>query len=103
MKRDPYKEYIKEHIDSISIKKNKPRFSYKRCVKCRMEYKKEEMYKCSWLDKTYMNYNKGNYANHNMFGCTNCFSSEGKFIKYLEDNEYLYTEESLEHYYTNGW
>lgn len=96
MRRDPIDKYVRGHIDSISVKKIKPRFSYKRCVKCEMEYKKEEVYKCSWLDKKYSNY-------HHMYGCVNCFSSEGRFIKYLQQYRCLYTEESLKHCYIHGY
>lgn len=88
MQRDPRQQYINQHLKSIRIKTIKPLFLYEKCCKCSMEYKRERMYECSFqnafIDQT-------NYVQ----GCSHCFESAEDFRKYLEDNDILYTEESL--------
>ena len=104
MKRDPIDKYIRGHIDSISVKKIKPRFSYKKCSKCGMEYKKEEMYKCSAVDIEYDHFLRLNkfFDGQHVFGCEYCFSSKYDFLKWLKDNGAFYTEEELKVYYLSG-
>ena len=88
MKRDPKQTYIENHMKSISVNKIFPFLFYCKCEKCGMEYIREPMYECSskdWL--------LGKY--HYVRGCTNCFSNKKVFTEWLQDNDYLYTEEYL--------
>lgn len=92
MKRDPEKQYIKEKMESIRVKKIHPRFFYHTCVKCHFEYKKEQMYQCDWDDSLLI-------RSYTRYGCSHCFNSETEFVKYLQDNGILYTEETLKEAY----
>lgn len=49
MKRDPAEIYIKERMDSISVKKIRPLFLWHQCEKCHKEFRREPMYHCSYL------------------------------------------------------
>lgn len=83
MKRDSAERYIKEHMDSISVKKIRPLSLRCQCEKCHKEYRRELMYRC----------NCGIYNNY--YGCDQCFPNKNNFLKWLQDNDILYTEESL--------
>ncbi|NSK77510.1 hypothetical protein [Blautia massiliensis (ex Durand et al. 2017)] len=83
MKRDSAERYIKEHMDSISVKKIRPLSLRCQCEKCHKEYRRELMYRC----------NCGIYNNY--YGCAQCFPNKNNFLKWLQDNDILYTEESL--------
>lgn len=87
MKRDPKENYVKRHMNSINVRKIKPIF-YCKCVKCGMEYKRETMYECSFLDDWF------EYTVEKT-GCTECFSSKYDFLKWLQNKNILYTEEWL--------
>lgn len=50
MKRDPAERYIKERMDSISVKKIRPLFLWCQCEKCKKEFVREPIYSCSYLD-----------------------------------------------------
>ena len=92
MKRDPEKQYIKEKMESIRVKKIHPRFFYHTCTKCKFEYRKEHMYQCDWDDSLLIN-------SYTRYGCSHCFDSETQFVKYLQDKGILYNEESLKKAY----
>lgn len=83
MKRDSAERYIKEHMDSISVKRIRPLSLRCQCEKCHKEYRRELMYRC----------NCGIYNNY--YGCAQCFPNKNNFLKWLQDNDILYTEESL--------
>lgn len=87
MKRDPKENYVQRHMNSIDVRKIKP-FFYRKCAKCGMEYKRETMYECSFLDDWFEHTNIKS-------GCTECFSSADDFKKWLQKNNILYTEERL--------
>lgn len=90
MKRDPVEIYIKKRMDSITVNKIKPLFLWHKCPKCNKEFRREPMYCCNckddWFD--FDCYNE-------YYGCTHCFSSKDNFVKWLQDNNILYTEDSL--------
>lgn len=83
MKRDPVERYIKKRMDSISVKKIRPLSLRCQCEKCHKEYRRELMYRC----------NCGIYNDY--YGCTHCFPNKDNFLKWLQNNDILYTEESL--------
>lgn len=83
MKHDPAERYIKERMDSISVKKIRPLSLRCQCEKCHKEYRRELMYRC----------NCGIYNNY--YGCAHCFQDKEEFVKWLQDTGSLYTEDSL--------
>ncbi len=76
-------------MNSIKVKKIYPRFFYHQCIKCRFEYKKELMYKCSLDDSVLEN------VTYTRYGCTHCFDSLIQFTKYLQDRGMIYDEAYL--------
>lgn len=75
----PFKGYtVKTHA-----KKIRPLSLRCQCEKCHKEYRRELMYRC----------NCGIYNNY--YGCAQCFPNKNNFLKWLQDNDILYTEESL--------
>jgi hypothetical protein len=96
VKRDPKQQYIDEHISSIRVKKIYPFLFYHQCLKCGMEYIREPMYECSYRDW---------FFEHTSYheGCSNCFSSENDFKKWLQDKKILYTEETLAKHYDSPY
>ena len=92
MKRDPAERYIKQHMDSITLKKIKPLILWHKCEKCGNEFVREFIYKCEYLDDWWEHY-------FSYYGCTNCFFSKDNFVKWLQENGKIYTEESLRKLY----
>lgn len=88
MKRDPNKVEKIRYFKNISFRKCFP-ILYTECCKCKMEYKFESMYECN-----YINYLVNWYCYKH--GCTECFSSEEEFRKFLEDKRYILTENNYE-------
>lgn len=90
MKRDPAERYIKQRMDSITVKRVRPLFLWYECKKCHKEFRREPMYHCSCQDDWFK---YGIYNDY--YGCTHCFPNKNNFLKWLQDNDILYTEESL--------
>lgn len=90
MKRDPAEKYINEHMNSISVKKIRPVFLWCQCEKCHKEFRRELIYYCNCKDDWF---EYGCYNDY--YGCTHCFPNKDNFLKWLQDNDILYTEESL--------
>lgn len=86
--RDPAERYIKEHMDSIRVKKIRPLFLWCQCEKCHKEFRRELIYHCSGL-RYFLEHYFGYY------GCSHCFQDKDEFAKWLQDTERLYTEDSL--------
>ena len=95
MKRDPAERYIKERMDSISVKKIRPLFLWCQCEKCHKEFRRELIYSCSYLDDFWEHY-------FEYYGCSHCFPEKNEFVKWLQDTERLYTEDSLREKYKKG-
>lgn len=89
MKRNPKRQYIEDRLKSIKVKKFRPLLFFTRCCCCGYEYKYEPMFECGFDDVCI-----GRYRNY-IYGCTNCFSSTNDFRSYLEKNDKLYTEKTL--------
>ena len=94
MKRDPVERYIQDHMNSITVKRINPLFSWCKCEKCHKEFRREPIYDCHCKDDWFT---YGIYYDY--YGCTNCFSNKDAFVKWLQDNDVLYTEESLRKVY----
>lgn len=88
MKRDPVEIYIKERMDSISVKKIRPLFLWHQCEKCHKEFRREPIYSCSYLKYFWEHY-------YEYYGCSHCFQDKDEFVKWLQDTGKLYTEDSL--------
>lgn len=88
MKRDPAERYIKERMDSISVKKIRPLFLWCQCEKCKKEFVREPIYSCSYLDDFWEHH-------FEYYGCSRCFQDKDEFVTWLQDTGRLYTEESL--------
>ena len=88
MKRDPneaaskYFQTKREWKASIKSSMIKPKWFWKKCDKCRMEYKKEPMY--------HIKYNefpcKTIHSVRHIYGCIHCFSNIEDFKAYCEKN-----------------
>lgn len=94
MKRNPKEKYIKYFMNSIKIKTFIPRVSWYRCDKCEMEYRGELMYKGIKEDTLYRNENS-------RIGCSHCFKNSEDFKRWLNDINFLYSEEYLSELYDN--
>ncbi|WP_448822094.1 hypothetical protein [Cetobacterium sp.] len=91
MKRDSRKVEIQKYLKSIRVKKIKPIF-WRECKKCGLEFRRENIYECIY---TSLPFEHTSYS----YGCTNCFHSEEYFVKWLQDNDFLYTEEKLQKWF----
>lgn len=94
MKRNPKEKYIKYFMNSIKIKTFIPRVSWYRCDKCGMEYRGELMYKGIKEDTLYRNENS-------RIGCSHCFKNSEDFKRWLNNINFLYSEEYLSELYDN--
>lgn len=81
-------------MNSIKIKTFIPRVSWYRCDKCGMEYRGELMYKGIKEDTLYRNENS-------RIGCSHCFKNSEDFKRWLNDINFLYSEEYLSELYDN--
>ena len=86
MKRNPCEVEKIKYYKNIHIKKCFP-ILYTECCKCKMEYKFESMYECSYMSHII----DWIFYKH---GCTECFSSKDEFRKYLENTGTLLTEDN---------
>ena len=89
MRIDLKQEYLKDH--EIKIKR---RFLFfpQRCIKCKMDYVREMMYEAIQRDR--IDYVLP-YRFNSVFGCTHCFGTKDELKRYVEDNNYLYSQEVL--------
>lgn len=94
MERNPKEKYIKYFMNSIKIKTFIPRVSWYRCDKCGMEYRGELMYKGIKEDTLYRNENS-------RIGCCHCFKNSEDFKRWLNEINFLYSEEYLSELYDN--
>lgn len=88
MKRDPIEAAANEKLRSIKVKTIKPLVLWTRCCKCGNEFKREEMYQCSFEDFFLA-------QTHYVCGCGHCFESCDEFVDYLRENHILYSAEEL--------
>ncbi len=89
MKRDSRKVEIQKYLKSIRVKKIKPIFFWEECKKCGLEFRRENIYECIYTSFPFE-------RTSHFYGCTNCFHGEEHFVKWLQDNDFLYTEEKLQ-------
>ena len=73
---DAQKQY---YLDNTIFREINPIFKWKKCEKCRKEFKKEKMYYVTFYDGLYCNYKIG------VYGCHHCFSNIESFQKYIFD------------------
>lgn len=95
MERNPKEKYIKHFMNSIKIKTFIPIVFWYRCNKCGMEYKRELIYKGIKEDDTFF----GEKAS--LIGCCHCFKNSEDFKKWLNEINFLYSEEYLSELYDN--
>lgn len=94
MERNPKEKYIKYFMNSIKIKTFIPRGFWYRCDKCGMEYRRELMYKGIKEDTFFRDENS-------RIGCCHCFKNSEDFKRWLNEINFLYSEEYLSELYDN--
>lgn len=77
MKRDPNEAALEKWKSEIKWSRIKPRWFWKQCDKCKMEYRKELIYRL-----TYDALPGASFHMQDIYGCNHCFSNIDEFKSY---------------------
>lgn len=88
LKRDPIKKLKEKYTKRFQIIEFFPLLFWKKCEKCRNEFKREGMWQTIiWLDS----FNRYMYRYRYMYGygCKECFHTKEEFREFLIENGYV--------------